>query len=191
MEGQKHLLILAPMPARVRIALLASLADAGLLAPLGDALFDPINWHQSLSPELADTPDLRDRFVNACTRLDSEAVTITFDRVRSTIDNEGRIRWTVLPSGSQTSFGALDVALHAALVAEDFVAAYHRTPHVTISYHAATELAQTIRIRPVTWTIDAVELVSPGGSPYRYRTLGRWALRQPAHPVADQLSLPV
>ncbi|HZX81066.1 MAG TPA: 2'-5' RNA ligase family protein [Lysobacter sp.] len=177
------------MPASVRSALLDSLAEARFLARLGDALFDPANWHQSLTPELSDNPDLRRRLSSACARLsETPAATITFDRIRGTRDWKGNVHWTVVPSRPPAPFEALDAALRAALEAEDIVACCRRHPHVTVSYRAPHEM-QAIRIPSVAWTIDGVELVSPGGSPYRYRTLGRWSLREPA-PVA-QLALPV
>ncbi|HEY4582580.1 MAG TPA: 2'-5' RNA ligase family protein [Lysobacter sp.] len=177
------------MPASVRNALRASLAEAGVLARLGDALFDPANWHQSLTPELSDNPDLRRRLSAACARLsETPAATITFDRIRGTRDRNGHVHWTVLPSRTPASFEALDAALHAALDTEDIVAYCRRHPHVTVSYRAPREMPAT-RIPPVTWVIDGVELVSPGGSPYRYRTLGRWTLREPS--PGCQLALPV
>jgi hypothetical protein len=186
--GEPKLLMMAPAPASVQQAMHASLAEAGLVHALGPHLFATVNWHQSLCTGFRDTPDLRRRLLLAGERMRADAITLTFDRVHATGDAAAR-HWALLPS-DPAPFHALRATVHAALDAQDLVPEYHCTAHVTISYAAPAALPLT-RIRPVTWTIDAIELVSPGRSPHRYRTLGRWALHQPAHPHADQLPLPV
>ena len=183
-----RLVLMAPLPATVRYALRASLDEAGVLAMLGDALSPARLWHQSLSPDFVDTPDMRRRLLAAGSRFDAAAVAITYDQVRYARHEAGELRCSVAPTGAQTAFDALQDTLLAALIAEDIVAEHRRTAHVTLSYHAPSQ-APTRRIRPVTWWLDTIELVAPGGTPYRYDTLARWTLSMPAGGAAEQPSL--
>jgi len=188
MDAPARLLLIAPLPATTRDALRASLDEAGVLATLGDALSPPRLWHQSLSPDFIDTPGMRRRLLTACSRLDADAVALTLDHVRYARHEAGELRCTAAPTGAQPAFDALQDALRRVLDAEDIVAEHRRTAHVTLSYHAPSQGATT-RIRPVTWLLDTLELVAPGGTPYRYETLARWTLSAPAGTAVEQPSL--
>jgi 2'-5' RNA ligase len=172
------LFFLAKPPSRVRQAMLQTLALAGWDRQLGDTLFAPDNWHQSLSHPVASTPALRQGMLEAGPRIQATAFTLLLKHVRGKAGPTDAIHWEFTGQGAPRPFAALVDAVRMGLrkLALDGMPGHSR--HVTVSYRAPGPLAST-EIVPIPWRIDEILLVESEGSGahYHYRTLGSWPLR--------------
>ncbi len=87
-HGDRLLFILRP-PAPVRDAVIQSLEHAGMLDLLGDHW--PVEcWHQLVSARYEDTPEIRQRLLQAGARVQADTFRIELDRVRVTADGHAQ-----------------------------------------------------------------------------------------------------
>jgi 2'-5' RNA ligase len=172
------LFFMAKPQSRVRQAMLQVLANAGWDRQLGDTLFAPDNWHQSLSHPVASTPALRQGMLEAGPHIQATAFTMALRHVRAKAGLDNAIHWAFTGQGAPRPFAALVEAVRLSLrrLALDGMPGHSR--HVTVSYRAPGPLAST-EIVPIPWRIDEVLLVESAGSGagFHYRQLGRWPLR--------------
>ena len=178
------LIVMAKPPPTVRNAMLQALRDLGLEKRLGNAMFEPENWHQTLSSLYPDAPQYLDALARTCATVSAERFPFSLDRiVGSKIDKiHLAFRATRTPKG----MSALKSAIRNNLRMSGLIDEAKNSPHVTISYRAP-ELLGTISITPIVWSIDEFLLVRNGGKPFHYEELGRWSLKAPA--PSPQLSL--
>ena len=173
MPRPRYLLMSMPPPA-VLDAIRIVLDRYGVDKLLGQALFQPANWHQSLSdrhwPE--DTPDLRERLLRAGARISAFAVPMSLNRIVAQGEH-----WSLKARGNPAGFRDLLTAVRAALAAEGIEDHIGHTPHVTLSYTAPLSIAPPKIAEAIEWVLDEVVLVVGGGSPYHYEVLGRWPLQ--------------
>ena len=180
MEGMTapSLFFMAKPQSRVRQAMLQVLSRAGWDRQLGDSLFPPDNWHQSLSHPVRSTPALRQGMLEAGPRIQATAFTMLLRHVRGKSGMDNAIHWEFTGQGAPRPFAALVDAVRLSLrrLALDGMPGHSR--HVTVSYRAPGPLAST-EIVPIAWRIDEVLLVESAGSgaDFHYRTLGSWPLR--------------
>ncbi|WP_457427133.1 hypothetical protein [Roseateles sp. P5_E7] len=176
MTKPRHLLMAMP-PAAVCDSLLDMLARTGLYTRLGSAMFDPANWHQSLSDRFWNGRDSEERLLRAGDLLSAHAVRMRFNRIVGAAQ-EGPIHWAVRTSGTPAGFVELLKAVRVALEKVGIVDNSNNTSHLTISYNAPAPLA-AIPIEPaIEWLIDRVLLVEGlfDGTKYRYRVVKGWDL---------------
>lgn len=169
-HGDRLLFILHP-PAPVRDAVIQSLEHAGMLDLLGDHW--PVEcWHQRVSARYEDTPEIRQRLLQAGARVQADAFRIELDRVRVTADGHAQF----CAHRRHRPLEQLVSRLGQALVAEGLPALYGHAPHIVLN-HACDGPPQPGRpAPPVPWQAGAFELVRGGGDPYRYTLLARWPL---------------
>lgn len=184
-----ELFVMARVPEAIREALLRVLAGTGMDAMLGHALYAPRNWHQSLSDLHPATA--REAMRRACAGLDAHAFELRLDRLESSGIASGRIHFQFVPStgkpeGLATLLARVRERLHTQGIAET---QGHRA-HVTVSYNARQGI-EALRIEPVSWLIDTIELVEAAGrgNDYRYDVIEAWPLHPPLPPPPIQLGL--
>ncbi len=189
MTSPPRLIFMAQPPAEVRQALHDILLAQGLAQQLGNKMFAPENWHQSLSLRFDDDPAMRARLLRAGGRLVGECCTVLISQVSSSgWAARPPLHWAFRMRGRLGGLFALQRAVRQALQTEHLHDDGRHSGHITVSYNAPAPLAP-VPVGPVRWTLSEVLLVCGAGQPYRYEVLGRWPLRAP--PVqAEQLTLP-
>lgn len=158
---------------------------------LGRELFDPDNWHQSLSERIFNPDDAQCAALLALGQtIRAHACTLSFNRIDSQLTDKGRIQWTLRARGRPKAFDALQGSVRQALQQAGFAAmATGVTPHVTLSY-GAPEMLEKITLAPtIDWTLDELLLVIGAGKPYRYEIIGRWPLLPEIDPPQRQLGM--
>jgi 2'-5' RNA ligase len=184
-----ELFLMARVPEAIRVALLRVLADADMDTTLGRALYPPRNWHQSLSdlhPAAA-----REAMRQACAGLDAHAFELRLDRLESSGITSGRIHFQFVPStGKPEGLADLLTRVRGRLHTQGIVETQGHRAHVTVSYNARQGI-EPLRIEPVSWLIDTVELVEAAGrgNDYRYDVVEAWPLHPPLPPPPTQLGL--
>ena len=177
-----ELFVMARVPEAIREALLRVLADAGMDTTLGRALYPPRNWHQSLSdlhPAAA-----REAMRQACAGLTAHAFELRVDRLESSGSSAGRIHFQFVPStGKPDGLATLLTGLRERLHAQGIIEAQGHRAHVTVSYNARQGI-EPLRIEPVSWLVDTVELVEAAGhgKDYRDDVVEAWPLLPPLLP---------
>ncbi len=161
---------MAKPPEEVREGLLRLIDGMGLPSRLGDALFAPGNWHQSLSTRFPDAPGLSQVLARLASSIQVAPFMMRLDRLGATSGGGGKIHWRFRPASEPPGLRALVDAIQTVSQAE-----IAPTAHVTISYRAPGKLS-TLRVAPVYWKIDEFLLVRGGGDPYHYEEIGRWPL---------------
>jgi 2'-5' RNA ligase len=120
--------------------------------------------------------------------MKADAVAMTLNRIVSSGDQAGRYHWSFQAKGTPTGFAELKAAIRAALAQQGIHDTTNNSPHITLSY-CAQRKQQSMKIAPITWTIDELLLVKGGGDPYRYDVLGSWPLNRSNVINAPQLAL--
>lgn len=185
-----EILLLARLPMLVVEALLRGMAPLQLQRRLGDALFEPRNWHQSLS--LIYPAHMRDALVAACREIKANAFTMHIDRLESDGNDPGHIHWRLIPSGGKPlGLVRLLEARRVAFEAHGIHDNEGHSAHTTISYRARQSLPLFLNIPLVTLIVDAIELVAVRGSgrTYRYETIESFPLATMPEPPMIQQSL--
>lgn len=173
------LILMARPPATVIDLVSAQLAIHGLEQSAGGSLSRPANWHQSLSDRHGNAR--REAMLRAGARVRASAFEFVFNRIDSSGDAGSPIHWTLRARGSKPQ-GLLDLlaAIRESMAMEGIHDGLGHTAHITLCYRAPAVLPETLRINPIAWTVDSIELVVAGGSPYGYATIGQWPLAPPA-----------
>lgn len=174
--ASSRLIIMAKPGAMERESMLRVIRELGLEQQLGTAMFDPANWHQSLSDQFPDSPEFRATLRRACGQVSAAPFTLSLNRIIG-----GETHWEFKARGTPKGFSALLTAIRAALRAERITDVQGHSPHVTISYRAPSKLPST-PITPIDWAVEDFLLVRGGGDPYRYEELGRWSLKGDSTP---------
>lgn len=179
MAGSRFLVMAMPSPME-RMALEAALHSSGLKDRLHGTLFDPVNWHQSLSARFVDRADI-EPMLRACSSVRARACTLTFNRIRC----EG-VHWSFRVRGVPPCFAELLGAVNNALAKEGRLCLNGNSPHISISYWAPP-MRFTHKIRPIQWTIKEILLVEGHRvgeleEHYRYDVIDRWSLQQQERP---------
>lgn len=172
-------ILLGKPPADICQLLAAELERLGLTARLGDNLFAPSNWHQSLSDRFEDEPHVVEQLRRAGEKIDARAVRFRMDRIESQPGPDGT-HWAFRPDRTPRDFARLLQNIGAAVTATTGRRSVQPTAHVTISYWAREHLRRLVEIQPVEWVLDEVLLVRGGGHPYHYEVLDRWPLKAPS-----------
>lgn len=176
--------------AAARRRLAAELERAGLTARLGNALFAPLNWHQSLSDRFEDEPRTVERLRQAGGELHcARAVRFRMDRIESEPGPEG-VHWAFKAERAPLDFGRLVQDLGSSTEAATGRKPVRPTAHITISYWAPESLRRMVPIDPVEWLLEEVLLVRGLGRPYHYEVIDRWKLQGPrTESIGEQLIL--
>ena len=185
-------LLIARLPMLVVEALLRGMAPLQLQRRLGNALFEPHNWHQSLS--LIYPAHMRDALLAACRDIKATAFAMHIDRLESDGNVPAHIHWRLIPSGGKPA--GLVRLLEARRVTFEAHGIYDdmgHGAHTTICYRALQGLPTFLNIPLATWIVDAIELVAVRGfgRTYRYETLEVWPLAPMPEPLMIQQSLPL
>lgn len=184
-----ELFVMARVPEAIREALLRVLADAGMDTTLGRALYAPRNWHQSLSDLHPATA--REAMRRACAGLQAHAFELRLDRLESSGITSGRIHFQFVPStGKPEGLATLLTRVHERLQTQGITETQGHRAHVTVSYNARQGI-EPLRIEPVSWLIDTIELVEAAGrgDDYRYDVVEAWPLLPPLPAPPTQLGL--
>ena len=182
------LFFMAKPPAEVRHAVQQTLAENGWDTALGDTLFAPHHWHQSLSHPLASTPALRHALVEIGAHIRTQAFTLLLNRIAGTAADQAAIHWKLHATAKPAAFDALLANIRDGLQAHGIDGMPGHSPHVTVSYRAPHRLARQA-IQPIPWRIDEVLLVESQGDPYRDEPMGRWSLRPAPQGLESQRAL--
>src|SRR5690606_21761277 len=127
-HGDRLLFILRPA-APVRDAVIQSLEHAGMLDLLGDHW--PVEcWHQLVSARYEDTPEIRQRLLQAGARVQADTFRIELDRVRVTADGHAQF----CAHRRHRPLEQLVSRLGQALVAEGLPALYGHAPHIALNH---------------------------------------------------------
>ena len=171
--------------ADVREPLLERLYARGLQKQLGQNLFPPDLWHQSLSGRFfSDSPAAIKRLLAVGDQSSAPPFNLTLDRIAG---GEGPpFHWAFRAARRPLQLSRLIESIRKALLAQGGHDDAQPSAHITISYRAPGPLPPT-PIPAVHWTVWEFLLVRGGGTPYRYEVLGRWPLRPDA--VSPQRSL--
>jgi 2'-5' RNA ligase len=183
------LFVMARVPGEVREALMRPLADRGLDVSLGRRISPLRNWHQTLSD--LHPPEAREAMRRACAGIDAHAFHMQLDRLQSAGAPPRRVLWLYLPTrGKPDDLTRLQASVREKLCANGIVDTQGHRAHVTVSYNAPQEIAP-LDIAPVSWQVDAIELVEVAGqgTDYRYQVVEAWPLHAPAAPPPLQLGL--
>ena len=175
-----RLIFMVQPKSEVRSAMRTVVTENALAALLGDRMFPAQNWHQSLSNRRWEEPGLREKMLRAGVRVLAHTFTMTLDGFSSgkLRDHTRPIHWAFEAKHPPKGFADLLAAVKSALSAEGLVEKTSHTAHVTVSYRAPHQLA-AVAMNPIHWTIDTLQLVLGGGSPYHYEVLGQWPLMPP------------
>jgi 2'-5' RNA ligase len=180
-----RLIFMAMPDASTREALIRAFESTGLRSQLGERLFDPLCWHQSLSDRYNDTAENRRLLLEAGSGVTAAPFIFGVDRLQSRGGPEA-IHWSLKPSRVPGEFAMLLQSIRNALAAKRVDDVAGHSAHITISYRAPMKQA-TLRIPPVLWTVDEFMLVRGGGEPYRYEVLSRWKLSGKSEAPGGQL----
>ncbi len=186
MSSTPRLIVMTKPPPAVLDTLKQTVAAQGLEKRLGAAMFEPGNWHQTLSARFPDEPRFERLLQDACSRVVAEAFTLSLDRVVGPASDDKPIHWTLLAARAPKGLVALLAAIRSSLQTLGVHDESRHRAHITISYRAPSPLTE-IRFTPVAWPVENFLLVRGGGQPYRYTELCRWPLT-PA-PQSRQLNL--
>lgn len=173
MTKARYLFVAMPL-AEVLAALHASLVRHSLIETLGDALFPPGNWHQSLSERFwGDSPTLQSRLLQAGDLVTARAVLMRLNRIKGSASH-----WTFQARGTPVGFTALLAAIRNALSVVGLEDMTGHRPHVTLSYRPPHELPTLWLEPPVEWLIDEFLLVKGRGegANYHYEVIKSWHL---------------
>ena len=190
--GSSRLMFMLQPDAPVRAALEQMLVSTGLGAQLGESLFAPGNWHQSLSERIYDpSPAQIQALLAVGAAVQAPGSSLCLDRIDSALDAKGRIQVALRgPAHNKTSLMPVLTALRAQLHAAGFGAlATGITAHATLSYNAPRLLPRLRLAQPVWWAFDELRLVLGTGQPYHYQLLGRWPLLPDPDPPQTQQPL--
>lgn len=170
-------LVMAKPPLAVREECEREAQDLKTL--LQGTMFDPANWHQSLtvpSFERSDVEPLR----RACSRVRASVCTLALNRIRGDGPSNS-IHWAFHALGKPACFKALLADMKAAQLAEGLKVPHGHQPHLTISYSAPFALPTRRIHRPILWTIDEILLVEGRAVKGRfvYDVMDRWPLQPP------------
>lgn len=170
-------LVLAKPPLAVREDCEQEAQD--LKALLQGAMFDPANWHQSLTEPIFDRSAV-EPLRRACSRVRAFACTLALNRIRGS-GPSGSIHWAFHALGKPARFKNLLAEMKAAQLAEGLEVLHGHQPHLTISYSAPFELPTRRIRRPILWTIDEILLVEGRAVKGRfvYDVIDRWPLQPP------------
>jgi 2'-5' RNA ligase len=176
--ARSRFLVMAKPPLVVRKSLENWLETMGLKARLQGAMFDPANWHQSLSDRFFQRSCI-EPLKRACARVRAPACTLAMNRVRGSAGPEV-FHWAFHARGKPPCFTGLLTEVNRALIAEGLPASGGHAPHITISYQAPGAL-RTHPIRSILWTIDEILLVEGHSlgdhdERYRYEVIDHWPL---------------
>ncbi len=173
-----RLLFMAKVAPAVRHHIEGALAQLRLDWRLGNDLFPPDNWHQTLSDRYEDTPEMSARLQRAGARISAHAFTLWLNKIG------GREYWSVFAQAKPREFMNLLAAVQDGVMREGLNGGGLHTPHVSVSYNAPEPLPP-LTITPIRWHIDEVLLVRGcgDGPNYHYEVIARWDLL-PA--LADQ-----
>jgi len=179
--------------AAVRDYLSAELDRLGLKQRLGEALFSPVNWHQSLSDRFEDDPKVIDQLLRAGSMISARAVRFRIDRIESRLGPDG-VHWEFKPERTPSDFAALVQNVGSVVSLATRRKQGGHSAHLTISYWATEHLPRMVSIRPIEWVLNEVLLVrgSGSGSRYHYDVVegGRWNLLAPQEEAVNkQMSL--
>src|SRR6218665_1891284 len=128
MTRSRFLVVAMPSPL-VRKACEDVLDAAGLKATLQDALFDPANWHQSLSDRFFQRSRI-ESLRRACSRVRATACTLALNRVRSS-GGPDEFHWAFHARGRPGCFTALLAAVNRGLAAEGLTPSGGHSPHIS------------------------------------------------------------
>lgn len=174
------LIVMARPSAQVRHEIATRLQALALPGAAARAMVAPSNWHQSLSAK--HPMAYRDALIRACERLVGSSASLVFDRITSGKQPKGGIHWTLRgPSATTPAFADLLDALQRRLLAARVPDRMGHTAHITLNYFGDHTLGdgKPMPLAPIVWTIDRIELVVAGGTPYGYQTLMQWPLASP------------
>jgi len=178
MASESRLLFMILPPAEIREALSTAFERTGLMSELGDALFAPTNWHQSVSDRYADIAANRERLRDAGAAVRAAPFLMSFERLGSRGKTAGvDLHWE-FQSRRKKVDGLIQLidTLNARLADQQMDAGGGHTPHITVSYRAPRVLETTELGTPVLWRVEDFVLARGGGFPYRYEVLDRWPL---------------
>ncbi|KQW48197.1 MULTISPECIES: 2'-5' RNA ligase family protein [unclassified Roseateles] len=183
MTVPRYLFVALP-PQAVVDALKTFLDDQGLTSQLGGTMFQPFNWHQSLSGQFWQTAGIEAKLRAAGELLSARQVEFQMNRI------VGRgTHWEFKPFGNPPGFTDLLAAVQAALRAVGVSDRGGHSPHMTVSYWAPTALRSVKIGPPIRWTIDTVSLVCgmADQSGYRYELVRQWPLHAAAPKAQHEL----
>lgn len=186
-HGPRLLFILRLAPPAAA-ALDGAIESSGARQVLGAKLFPAALWHQSVSDRYADRPELRQRLLAAGERVHAPGFTIELDQLRAGRNQRGSFNVEVRQRSACPELVTLVNAVNDAVADQGLPKGKGHSPHVTLSYNFEGNPPGNQPLVPVEWAVDEFELVSGGGHPYAYTTLGRWMLG-PAAPRASQPGL--
>ncbi len=172
-------LLVAMLPLPVSDCLWKVVAENRLDAILGQRMFAQSNWHQSLSGRhFSPTPDVLRKLSAAGSRITAAAFQMQFNRITSRKGD--RIHWQFQVRGRPQGFDHCLANVQDALSTERIADGEKHSPHSTLSYDAPEHL-KSLDFEPVTWPVNAIQLVIGEATTrgYRYRILEQWSL-QPA-----------
>jgi 2'-5' RNA ligase len=180
MSASRFLVMAQPPPAVLQ-ACESELREKGLAALLKEAMFDPANWHQSLTAPSFEQTDVEPLW-RACSHVRASACTVALNRIRGS-GRHGSIHWSFHARGTPACFKRLLAEMKEAQVAERLSVPHGHQAHITISYSAPFALP-TQPIRPIQWTIDEILLVEGHTVKGRfvYDVIDRWPLQPPEPP---------
>ena len=108
--ASSRLIIMAKPPAATLAAMVQVLRERELDQQLGAAMFDPVNWHQSLSDLFPDSPEFRATLKRACGQVSAAPFTLRLNRIIG-----GKSHWEFKARGTPKGFSALLTAIRVAL----------------------------------------------------------------------------
>ena len=136
MASESRLLFMILPPAEIREALSAAFERTGLMSELGDALFAPTNWHQSVSDRYADIAANRERLRDAGAAVRAAPFLMSFERLGSRGKTAGvDLHWE-FQSRRKKVDGLIQLidTLNARLAEQQMDAGGGHTPHITVSW---------------------------------------------------------
>ncbi|WP_348673336.1 hypothetical protein [uncultured Abyssibacter sp.] len=158
-------------PTNVRGRMEATLDEHGLTERLGDALFPPEHWHQSLSGIHEDTPGMLETLMQVGNAINAESALMRFDHIG---DSGGR-QWSFLPRNEPGGFSELISEVRRSMSLWGLDMAFRNRPQVPISYRAPEDL-RPVEIDSIDWKLDRYTLVRRRRHPFGYDTLKEWRL---------------
>ncbi|MET1023294.1 MAG: 2'-5' RNA ligase family protein [Pseudoxanthomonas sp.] len=188
-RGHNRLLFMARPHGAARTMFDTATREINIQTELGMKMFPLANWLQSLSERYVDTPDLRMRLLRAGDAIKAQAFTLELDRLKAEKNAHDLFNVEVRSARTSDALEQLIQRINDSIADQRLPRGEGHSPHVTLSYTYDRELgSRQLKIPAIAWTIDQFELVVGRGDPYRYQTLGRWAL-EPAPPHVCQAPL--